>query len=143
MDRKIALVKALSKVIWIQNDLFAKWYVRDGDEFVDEKLVPEIEPEGYLHGKKILHDGSESESEIEDAASTAGTCPFKGLAMTMGTSPQRPSTGSRTSSSDDEPRSKIGDSGDVDAPRRDSRAVPVTPVRQTFVQPSAIPRPSP
>ena len=25
MDRKIALVKALNKVIWIQNDLFAKW----------------------------------------------------------------------------------------------------------------------
>jgi hypothetical protein len=32
MERKIALVKTLSKVIWIQNDLFAKWYVRDGEE---------------------------------------------------------------------------------------------------------------
>lgn len=80
MDRKIALIKALSKVIWIQNDLFAKWYVRDGDEFEEERLVPEIEPEGYLHGKKILHDGSESESEIEDSAMAAGTCPFKNLA---------------------------------------------------------------
>lgn len=80
MERKIGLVKALSKVIWIQNDLFAKWYVRDGDEFTDEALVPEIEPEGYLHGRKILHDGGESESEIEDAAMAAGTCPFKDLA---------------------------------------------------------------
>jgi hypothetical protein len=80
MDRKIGLVKALSKVIWIQNDLFAKWYVRDGDEFAEDVLVPEIEPEGYLHGKKILHDGSESESEIEDAAMAAGSCPFKNLA---------------------------------------------------------------
>ena len=79
MDRKISLVKALSKVIWIQNDLFAKWYVRDGDEFAEERLVPEIEPEGYLHGKKILHDGSESESEAEEPA--AGSCPFKNLAM--------------------------------------------------------------
>jgi len=76
MDRKIALVKALSKVIWIQNDLFAKWYVRDGDEFAEERLVPEVEPEGYLHGKKILNDSSD-ESEIEDSALAAGSCPFK------------------------------------------------------------------
>ncbi|KAF2185650.1 hypothetical protein K469DRAFT_738944 [Zopfia rhizophila CBS 207.26] len=80
LDRKIALVKALGKVIWIQNDLFAKWYVRDGDEFADEIQVPEIEREGYLHGRKILHDGSESESEAEAPAADPG-CPFKGLAM--------------------------------------------------------------
>jgi hypothetical protein len=78
MDRKIALVKALSKVIWIQNDLFAKWYVRDGDEFEEEVLVPEIEPEGYLHGKRVLS-GSESESEIEDCGMAKGSCPFKNL----------------------------------------------------------------
>lgn len=81
MDRKIALVKALSKVIWIQNDLFAKWYVRDGEEFAEERLVPEIEPEGYLHGKKVVHDGGESESEIEDSAMASGSCPFKNLTM--------------------------------------------------------------
>lgn len=86
MDRKIGLVKALSKVIWIQNDLFAKWYVRDGDEFADERLVPELEPEGYLHGKKILNNSSESESEIEDSALAAGSCPFKNLAMSTGNS---------------------------------------------------------
>ncbi|KAH8726175.1 Protoglobin-domain-containing protein [Phaeosphaeriaceae sp. PMI808] len=80
MERKIALVKALSKVIWIQNDLFAKWYVRDGEEFDEEVLVPEIEAEGYLHGRKILKDGSDSGSEIEDSALAAGTCPFKNLA---------------------------------------------------------------
>jgi hypothetical protein len=81
MDKKIALVKALSKVIWIQNDLFAKWYVRDGEEFQEVRLVPEVEPEGYLHGKRVL---SESESEIEDAALAKGTCPFKNLAMGPG-----------------------------------------------------------
>lgn len=80
MERKIALVKALCKVIWIQNDLFAKWYVRDGEEFAQERLVPEVEPEGYLHGKQVLREGSESGCEIEDAAMAAGTCPFKNLA---------------------------------------------------------------
>jgi len=81
MDRKIALVKALGKVIWIQNDLFAKWYVRDGDEFEEDMQVPEVEKEGYLHGKKVIHDGSESESEAE---STAGGCPFKGMTRDVG-----------------------------------------------------------
>ncbi|CAE7194221.1 hypothetical protein PTNB73_08658 [Pyrenophora teres f. teres] len=86
MERKIGLVKALSKVLWIQNDLFAKWYVRDGDEFAEERLVPEVEPEGYLHGKRVLH-GSDGENEIEEAARAAGSCPFKNLAM----SPKRES----------------------------------------------------
>ena len=46
--------------------------------------MPEVEPEGFLHGKRVLRDGSESESEIEDAALAAGTCPFKNLTMTPG-----------------------------------------------------------
>ncbi|KAL1612320.1 hypothetical protein SLS60_000546 [Paraconiothyrium brasiliense] len=92
MDRKIGLVKALSKVIWIQNDLFAKWYVRDGDEFSEERLVPEIEPEGYLHGKKILRSGSDSESEIEDADMATGSCPFKNLATPVASCPRVKST---------------------------------------------------
>ncbi|KAH7389722.1 Protoglobin-domain-containing protein [Phaeosphaeria sp. MPI-PUGE-AT-0046c] len=79
MERKIALVKALSKVIWIQNDLFAKWYVRDGEEFEDEVLVPEVEAEGWLHGKRVL---GEWDGEIEESAMKAGTCPFKNLAET-------------------------------------------------------------
>lgn len=79
MDRKIALIKALSKVIWIQNDLFAKWYVRDGDEFAEERFVPGVEPEGYLHGKKILQHGNESLNGDEDASTVVGSCPFKHL----------------------------------------------------------------
>ncbi|OAA35521.1 Globin [Metarhizium rileyi] len=56
MYRKIALVKALNKVIWIQNDFMAKWHVREADEFglLESDVV--IEKEGYLHGKKILDD---------------------------------------------------------------------------------------
>ncbi|KAH9901929.1 Protoglobin-domain-containing protein [Xylariomycetidae sp. FL2044] len=46
-DRKVALVKAIGKVIWIQNDLFAKWYVRDGDEFAADVEAPRaVEREG-------------------------------------------------------------------------------------------------
>ncbi|OTA93993.1 hypothetical protein M434DRAFT_395208 [Hypoxylon sp. CO27-5] len=72
MDKKIALVKALGKVIWVQNDLFAKWYVRDGDEFADEMEKQNVEPEGFLHGKKILED-------IEEGLPSPSTCPFSGL----------------------------------------------------------------
>jgi len=79
MDGKIGLVKALSKVIWIQNDLFAKWYVRDGDEFAKERLVPEIEPEGSLPGKQSLHHGHEQQREDEEASSAMDSCPFKHL----------------------------------------------------------------
>ncbi|GKT93913.1 globin-like protein [Colletotrichum tofieldiae] len=63
MQRKIALVKALGKVIWIQNDLMTKWHVKDGAEFAKDEEEPEIEEEGYLHGRKIL----ESESDEENA----------------------------------------------------------------------------
>ncbi|KAI1408062.1 Protoglobin-domain-containing protein [Hypoxylon sp. FL1857] len=72
MDKKIALVKALGKVIWVQNDLFAKWYVRDGDEYADEMEKQKVEPEGFLHGKKILDD-------IEEGLPSSPTCPFSGL----------------------------------------------------------------
>ncbi|CAJ2505482.1 Uu.00g128760.m01.CDS01 [Anthostomella pinea] len=79
MDRKIALVKALGKVIWIQNDLFAKWYVRDGDEFAEESEAPEVEKEGYLFGKKILDDVEEEPSDADNG----GSCPFSGITKGM------------------------------------------------------------
>lgn len=94
MDRKMALVKALNKVIWIQNDLFAKWYVRDGDEFADDvdksrdkKPAGYCEQEGYLDGRKILDDIDEelpARKEDPDATtprspSSPTTCPFSGI----------------------------------------------------------------
>ncbi|KAH8668773.1 Protoglobin-domain-containing protein [Xylariales sp. PMI_506] len=85
MARKIALVKALSKVIWIQNDLMAKWHIRDGEEFkVDDEEI-EIEEEGYLHGKKVAFDLDESPAEgspsskLPRPAAPAGVCPFTGI----------------------------------------------------------------
>lgn len=84
MDRKIALVKALGKVIWIQNDLFAKWYVRDGDEFADEMEQHEYEKEGYLDGRKVLDDIDEVEKEEDPEATpksprSPSTCPFSSI----------------------------------------------------------------
>lgn len=55
-------------MLWIQNDLFAKWYVRDGDEFREQKPEVEIEGEGILHGKKIIVEGDVGEDK----------CPFSG-----------------------------------------------------------------
>jgi len=87
LDRKIAIVKAIGKVLWIQNDLFAKWYVRDGDEYADEKEETEIEREGYLHGVKIIDevDGENGDltSSKEETASGAA-CPFSGMSKELG-----------------------------------------------------------
>ncbi|KAK0716946.1 Protoglobin-domain-containing protein [Lasiosphaeria miniovina] len=103
LARKIALVKALGKVIWIQNDLFTKWYVHDGEEFTDGMDFGVIEKEGWLHGKKVLDDeaatATASESEASDDTATGspaareskssgalakGVCPFTGMAASMG-----------------------------------------------------------
>jgi len=136
MDRKIALVKALSKVIWIQNDLFAKWYVRDGEEFVDERLVPEVEPEGYLHGKKVLHDSSD-ESEIEESARAAGTCPFKNLARPQPDSP--PKAGVKLSSARMSVDESMLKSDEPNTWRVPSPSPIATPTSPSFA--SGIPRP--
>lgn len=55
--------------------------MRDGDEFEKEMEVPKIEKGGYLHGKKILHDESESggKSEAGDVNAETGSCLFKGM----------------------------------------------------------------
>ncbi|KAI1434865.1 Protoglobin-domain-containing protein [Xylaria sp. CBS 124048] len=98
MERKVALVKALGKVIWIQNDLFAKWckyhglrpkrhhHVRDGDEFAHEVEAPKIEKEGYLNGKMVLNDVGEDAT----GSSVTGGCPFSGLAKGEGGETEEP-----------------------------------------------------
>lgn len=52
-------------------DLFAKWYVRDGEEFRADAEVAEVEAEGFLNGKPVI--------EADDEAIKAGVCPFSGL----------------------------------------------------------------
>ncbi|EXJ94564.1 hypothetical protein A1O1_02960 [Capronia coronata CBS 617.96] len=73
LTQKIAIVRAIGKVIWIQNDLMAKWHVDDGKEFADavddEEIQAEArEPEGYMHGRRVLGSGSE-DSGLVDASS--------------------------------------------------------------------------
>jgi hypothetical protein len=84
LSRKISLVKALGKIIWIQNDLMAKWHIREGvDEFAVDDDDIEVEDEGYLHGKKIVNDSDYEEPDpgtpIVNENGKAGTCPFSGL----------------------------------------------------------------
>ncbi|KAJ5246107.1 hypothetical protein N7468_001090 [Penicillium chermesinum] len=61
LRKKIALMRALNKVIWIQNDLFAKWRCRDGEEFDDEMSISSF-------GSKDIYAGLETlvNSPIED-----------------------------------------------------------------------------
>lgn len=100
LQLKIRVVKAIGKVLWIQNgkfpvpikgltrglangydaallDLFAKWYVRDGEEFLtgagDKLLGEDLEPEGVLHGKKIIH--TESDQDQSDQSDDDETAP--------------------------------------------------------------------
>lgn len=102
MPRKIALVKAIGKVIWVQNDLFAKWYVRDGDEYMAEMEKPEIEPEGYLNGRKVLEDIEEE----PHGTPSYGTCPFSG--MTKSTHPDALSSSASDSKHNDEATALAG-----------------------------------
>jgi hypothetical protein len=84
LQRKIAIVKALGKLIWIQNDLFAKWHVRDGCEYASHEEAI-IEDEGYLHGKKVLSevDSSDADDEATTPTKRASVCPFSGVVSGM------------------------------------------------------------
>lgn len=90
MEKKIAIVKAIGKVLWIQNDLFAKWYVRDGDDFSEEMEEVMVEREGWLKGKKVIDgedkldgEGEESDektpNEDEKKKEAPASCPFSGF----------------------------------------------------------------
>ncbi|KAJ4142801.1 hypothetical protein NW754_010240 [Fusarium falciforme] len=67
MSRRVAMVKALSKVIWIQNDLFAKWCVRDGEEFTG----------GPAAAARADHLASAGDVPLKESA--VSTCPFSGM----------------------------------------------------------------
>jgi len=91
MERKIAVVRALGKVLWIQNDLFAKWYVRDGEEFNGQKREPRVEREGFLNGKMVvspeehIDSGEECFSPSEAGSPTEELgCPFSSMMDRMG-----------------------------------------------------------
>lgn len=70
LRRKIALVRAVNKILWIQNDLMGKWRVRDGEEYADEMSVYSFGSgkEGWIGDKKIL--GGDSGSSTDDDAAS-------------------------------------------------------------------------
>lgn len=108
LQRKIAIVKAIGKVIWIQNDLLAKWQTVDGQAYLgdgEESQQSSVEPEGYLHGKQVLGDehsmcsdgsGQTSSGKSSSGKSSIGrplqhsdseeetplSCPFSGMRIT-------------------------------------------------------------
>ncbi|KAM0514478.1 hypothetical protein ACHAPE_006771 [Trichoderma viride] len=78
IQRKIALVKALNKVIWVQNDLMARWHIKDGAEYGNPEAEIEVESEGYLHGKKVFND-EDMKDETKEASPERSSCPFSGV----------------------------------------------------------------
>lgn len=94
LPRKMAIVKALNKVIWIQNDLFTKWYVEDGKEYTDGMDFGIIEKEGWLHGRKVLRHDDDSDGSDDTVSPTGedakgevvnsdGVCPFTGITASV------------------------------------------------------------
>ncbi|KAF8416712.1 Protoglobin-domain-containing protein [Tirmania nivea] len=84
LGMKTKVVKALGKVLWIQNDLFAKWYVRDGDEFLTDmnNSDEECEPEGVLHGKMVNNTLSDEDWDESDETNSPRSLHAVGLGIT-------------------------------------------------------------
>lgn len=83
----------MNKIFWIQNDLFAKWYVRDGEEFKEDFEEREVEQEGYVNGKKVIDSDSDGEKGAEGEGESVeelkkrmmeGGCPFAGMVRDVG-----------------------------------------------------------
>lgn len=92
-ERKASLIKALGKVLWIQNDLFARWHLKDGEDSRKPALTPNSEREGFLHGKMMVDLNASSSGTEEGFSSPApsdiGTpaeelrCPFTTMTEQM------------------------------------------------------------
>jgi len=77
LRRKIALVRAVNKIIMIQNDLFARHRVRDGEEHSDEMSEYSFSQERRVNGKEVVgsSDGSSVGASVV-APSTHGAAPW-------------------------------------------------------------------
>ncbi|KAM0431433.1 hypothetical protein ACHAPT_005410 [Fusarium lateritium] len=72
ISRRAAIVKSFSKVIWIQNDLFARWYVRDGEEFPGNPAVARVQV------PRQVGTGTAGNGAAAAPANVPSTCPFSG-----------------------------------------------------------------
>ncbi|KAJ5773497.1 hypothetical protein N7457_008393 [Penicillium paradoxum] len=76
LRRKIALVRAVNKILWIQNDLFARFHSSDGEEFADQMSEFNYDDqEGYLGDKRILGSSSSSSAEDDRSSISSGQAP--------------------------------------------------------------------
>ena len=95
-ERKAALIKALGKVLWIQNDAFSRYHLAGEENMRRAVLTPTSEKEGWLHGKQMLNLDASASSGTEEgfsspAASSIGTpaeelgrCPFTTMTEQLG-----------------------------------------------------------
>ena len=75
---KIALLRALAKVLCIQNDLFARWYVRDGEEYMEEMDMEARE--GWSKANQLDDDQASTTDSLDsfsDSLSLSGSKPTK------------------------------------------------------------------
>ncbi|KAJ5960228.1 uncharacterized protein N7479_007378 [Penicillium vulpinum] len=86
LRRKIALVRAVNKILWIQNDLFARYHSSDGEEYAEEMSQYNYsdDQEGYLGDKRILGSGSSSSTEDDRSSISSGIAPSIDSAAPMG-----------------------------------------------------------
>ncbi|KAJ5185178.1 hypothetical protein N7491_006951 [Penicillium cf. griseofulvum] len=100
LRRKIALVRAVNKILWIQNDLFARYHSSDGEEFADEMSDYESytqDQEGYLGSKRILGSSSGSSTEDDRSSISSGVAPSIAPSMAPSIDSLAPSTTSKVS----------------------------------------------
>lgn len=69
LDRRIALLRAVNKIIMIQNDLFARHRIRDGEEYANEISEHNISTDEHVESKKTM--GSRDSSSINDLDSSS------------------------------------------------------------------------
>ena len=109
-SRRNAMVKAINKVIWIQNDLFAKWHVSDGASYL-EPILNDIGPEFDDSGSPMTRVNSNesnarslfsedktsigrSRAQVNRQSDNMSRCPFSGMVRSLspGMDSQRAST---------------------------------------------------
>jgi len=94
LTRKIAISKAIGKVIWIQNDLMARWHMKDGDKYEESSAEPEnLQPSQLSPRTPGFSDDVASSIHSSDSGKTSlgrteeevratseySVCPFSGV----------------------------------------------------------------
>ncbi|TQB69566.1 hypothetical protein MPDQ_001647 [Monascus purpureus] len=89
--RKLGLLRALSKVMWIQNDLFARWYIRDGHESSDGGSDADTASYDSTRGHHSSGGGGHHHSPSYQSGGQPNGCPVNHGAKDQSTPRTRPS----------------------------------------------------